>query len=54
MSDVEEISALVHSYARLLDSGDVDGVTALFEHSTWRSMPKGSMLPRRSGSETDL
>ena len=44
MSDVDEISALVHSYARLLDGGDVDGVTALFEHSTWRSMPKGSML----------
>ena len=44
MSDADEITSLVHSYARLLDSGDVDGVAALFEHSTWRSFPKGSML----------
>jgi ketosteroid isomerase-like protein len=44
MSDADEITALVHSYARLLDSGDVDAVAALFEHSTWRSLPKGSVL----------
>jgi ketosteroid isomerase-like protein len=44
MSDVDEITALVLSYARLLDGGDVDGVSALFEHSTWRSLPHGSML----------
>ena len=44
MSDVEDITALVHSYARLLDGGDVDAVAALFEHSTWRSEPRGSFL----------
>ncbi len=44
MSDADEITALVHSYARLLDSGDVDAVAALFEHSTWRSWPRGSVL----------
>ena len=44
MSDADEISALVHSYARLLDDGDVDAVAALFEHSTWRSLPHGSTL----------
>ncbi len=44
MSDADEITALVHSYARLLDNGDVDAVAALFEHSTWRSLPNGSTL----------
>ena len=44
MSDADEIVTLVHSYARLLDSGDADGVAALFEHSTWRSLPNGSLL----------
>ena len=44
MSDSDEITALVQSYARLLDSGDVNGVAALFEHSTWRSLPNGSLL----------
>ncbi len=44
MSDEQEIRALVLSYARLLDGGDVDGVAALFEHSTWRSLPNGSTL----------
>jgi hypothetical protein len=47
MSDADEISALVHSYARLLDAGDVDAVVAMFEHSTWRSLPNGS---KRRGS----
>ena len=47
MSDADEITALVHSYARLLDRGDVDGVAALFEHSTWRSLPNGSVLRGR-------
>lgn len=42
MSDVDVITALVHSYARLLDGGDLDAVVALFEHSTWRSLPNGS------------
>jgi ketosteroid isomerase-like protein len=44
MSDADEITTLVHSYARLLDSGDVNGVAALFEHSTWRTLPNGSIL----------
>lgn len=44
MSDTERIAALVHSYARLLDEGDVEGVVALFERSTWRSLPNGSVL----------
>jgi 3-phenylpropionate/cinnamic acid dioxygenase small subunit len=44
MSDLGEITALVNSYARLLDGGDMDGVTALFAHSTWRSEPHGRVL----------
>jgi 3-phenylpropionate/cinnamic acid dioxygenase small subunit len=44
MSDHEELTALVHSYARLLDEGDLDAVVALFDHSTWRSLPNGSLL----------
>ncbi len=44
MSDTDEITALVHAYARLLHDGDVDAVVALFEHSTWRSLPNGTTL----------
>ena len=44
MSDAEEITALVHSYALLLDGGDTEAVVALFEHSTLRSEPNGSVL----------
>jgi 3-phenylpropionate/cinnamic acid dioxygenase small subunit len=44
LSDADEITALVHSYARLLDGDDLDGVVSLFEHSTWRSLPNGSVL----------
>jgi ketosteroid isomerase-like protein len=47
--DAHEITALVFSYARLLDRGDVDAVAALFEHSTWRSLPSGSV--RRGAAE---
>src|SRR5262245_47399112 len=36
MSDVTEIAKLVNSYGLLLDQGDIDGVVALFQHSTWR------------------
>jgi len=32
-----EITGLVHAYARRLDSGDFDGVAALFERAVWRS-----------------
>ncbi len=44
MSDLGEITALVNSYAILLDGGDTDAVTALFAHSTWRSDPNGRVL----------
>jgi ketosteroid isomerase-like protein len=44
VSDVEQIRALVHSYALLLDRGDVDGVVALFAHATWRSSGDGPPL----------
>jgi 3-phenylpropionate/cinnamic acid dioxygenase small subunit len=44
MGDLTEITALVHSYARLLDSGDLDGVAALFEHATWRSAANDTVL----------
>jgi hypothetical protein len=41
MSDLGEITALVHTYARLLDGGDMEAVTALFAHSAWRSERAG-------------
>lgn len=44
MSDVNEITGLVDSYARLLDQGDVDAVASLFEHATWRSQPQRTIL----------
>ena len=37
MSDVSEITELIHEYARRLDAGDLDGVAALFEHGVWLS-----------------
>jgi 3-phenylpropionate/cinnamic acid dioxygenase small subunit len=33
MNDAEEIVALVHRYAFLLDRGELDAVAALFEHA---------------------
>ena len=47
MSDVSEITALVHSYALLLDGGDMDGVSALFTNSRWHSEPGGRALRGR-------
>ena len=44
MSDRGEITALVHSYAYLLDEGEVDAVAALFEHATWRSDSRDAVL----------
>lgn len=44
MSDVADISALVHAYAFLLDDGDLDAVAALFEKSTWRSDSRDDVL----------
>lgn len=37
MSDVDEITALVHEYAFRLDGGDLDGVAALFANAELRS-----------------
>src|SRR4051794_30815222 len=37
VDDVLAITALVHRYAELIDSGDLDGVAALFERGTWRA-----------------
>lgn len=47
MSDLGEITALVHTYALLLDGGDMEAVTALFAHSAWRSERAG--FPGASG-----
>ena len=44
MGDRDEITALVHRYAELLDGGDLDGVVALFAHATWRSAGTGAVL----------
>lgn len=49
VSDEMAISALVHSYAYLLDAGDVDGVATLFDHATWRS--DASDVVRRGTAE---
>lgn len=37
MTATEEITALLHEYAYRLDAGDLDGVSALFEHAELRS-----------------
>ncbi len=37
MSGIDEIVALVHEYAFLLDGGDLDGVAALFANAELRS-----------------
>jgi 3-phenylpropionate/cinnamic acid dioxygenase small subunit len=44
VGDRDEISALVHRYAELLDGGDMDGVVALFAAATWRSDATGAVL----------
>jgi hypothetical protein len=44
MSDLSDITSLVHSYALLLDRGDTDAVAELFRHATWRSEPNGQVL----------
>ncbi len=49
VTDEMAITALVHSYALLVDAGDVDGVAALFEHATWRS--DASDVVRRGSAE---
>jgi SnoaL-like domain len=37
VSDIDEITALIHEYAFRLDRGDLDGVAALFAHAELRS-----------------
>jgi hypothetical protein len=44
MGDRDDITAIVHSYAELLDRGDVEGVVALFSRATWRSAATGTVL----------
>ena len=44
MSDVGDITSLIHSYALLLDRGDTDAVAELFRHATWHSEPNGQVL----------
>ena len=44
MSDAAEITALIHAYGRRLDSGDFDGVAALFERAVWRSPDRDEVL----------
>jgi 3-phenylpropionate/cinnamic acid dioxygenase small subunit len=40
----DEITALVHGYAELLDRGDVEGILAMFARATWRSAATGTVL----------
>jgi ketosteroid isomerase-like protein len=43
VGDVEEITALVHRYAELLDGGDIEGVVELFADAAWRSDATGEV-----------
>ena len=42
--DVETIRALIHEYAERIDTGDLDGLAALFTHGTWSSPGRGTPL----------
>ena len=44
VDDADTIRSLLHSYAELLDAGDLDGVAALFRHATWRSSTRSDVL----------
>jgi 3-phenylpropionate/cinnamic acid dioxygenase small subunit len=44
MADRDDITAIVYSYAELLDGGDVEGVVAMFDRATWRSAATGTVL----------
>ena len=44
MDDADAIRSLIHSYAELLDAGDLDGVATLFEHATWRTAARAEVL----------
>jgi len=43
----DDITALVHRYAELLDGGDVEGVLDHFSRATWRSAATGTVLHSR-------
>jgi 3-phenylpropionate/cinnamic acid dioxygenase small subunit len=47
VGDRDDITALVHRYAELLDGGDVDGVLDHFSQATWRSAATGTVLRTR-------
>jgi 3-phenylpropionate/cinnamic acid dioxygenase small subunit len=40
----DDITAIVHGYAELLDRGDLEGVVAMFSRATWRSAATGTVL----------
>ena len=44
VGDRDEIAAIVHRYAELLDGGDVEGVVGLFSQASWRSAATGTVL----------
>jgi 3-phenylpropionate/cinnamic acid dioxygenase small subunit len=44
VGDRDDIAALVHRYAELIDAGDMDGVVAMFSAATWRSDASGAVL----------
>lgn len=49
MTARDEITALIHEYAFLLDRGDLDAVAALFEHAELRSTRNDTV--RRGAAE---
>jgi hypothetical protein len=51
-SATEEITALLHEYAFRLDAGDLDGVSALFEHAELRSTRHDRVLRGTAGART--
>jgi 3-phenylpropionate/cinnamic acid dioxygenase small subunit len=42
--DVEAIRALIHEYAERIDTGDLDGLAAMFADATWGSPGRGTPL----------
>lgn len=50
--DVQAITALVHEYAFRLDSGDIDGVVALFEHADLGAIGRTDRVRGSAGART--
>jgi uncharacterized protein (TIGR02246 family) len=42
--DLDAIRALIHEYAERIDTGDLDGLAALFADATWGSSGRGAPL----------